>query len=149
MGTSFDLGRGRTARLATSFLTPGAMVGCALAAIGCAKESASGPGAVAQLADPWKRLGPGGGGAQFNPTIRPDDPATALVTSDMTGTFLTRDGGASWTMIMVDGTATSIAFDPVVPTTLYAGTNAGTLLRSTDTGDQWSLVYPHPATIIG
>src|SRR5512132_1918641 len=98
---------------------------------------------------PWRRLGPGGGGAQYNPTIQPGDPNTALVTSDLTGTFLTRDGGKSWRIIKLDATATSVTFDPVQPATIYAGTNAGTLYRSVDTGTSWSLVYPSPSTVTG
>ena len=143
------------------------LIGCALAPVlGCTKPPetvAPKRDAVVQLADtgvynapsnnavksPWRRLGPGGGGAQYIPTIQPRDPATALVSSDMTGTFLTRNGGASWTMLKLEGTTKSITFDPVVPTTLYAGNDAGMLLRSIDSGGKWSLVYPSPSSVTG
>lgn len=161
------LDRVRTISILHVHLIRGALLGCALAPVlGCAREPetvAAGRAAVVQLADtgirnspnsnaakiPWKRLGPGGGGAQFTPTLQPGDPATALVASDVTGTYLTRNGGASWTMIMLDGTTDSIAFDPVVPSTIYAGTNHGMLLRSIDTGASWSLVYPRPGSVTG
>lgn len=167
MSTSCELDGGRTARFGSLFPIRMTAIGCALASVlGCTMQTetvGSTRDAVVQLEDtgvyhgpssnavksPWKRLGPGGGGAQFTPTIHPRDPATALVTSDLTGTFLTRNGGASWTMIKLEGTTTSIAFDPVKPTTIYAGTNAGMLLRSMDTGGKWGLVYPRPATVTG
>ena len=43
----------------------------------------------------WTVLGPGGGGAQFNPAVSPHDPKRVLVSCDMTGAYLTEDGGAS------------------------------------------------------
>ncbi|MEZ4301994.1 MAG: hypothetical protein R3B70_44100, partial [Polyangiaceae bacterium] len=88
-------------------------------------------------------------GAQFWPTVQPGHPDTALVTSDLTGTFITRNGGQSWAMRMLDGTTTSLAFDPSMPDTIYAGTNVGTLLRSSDTGTSWARIYPDPSTVTG
>src|SRR6266566_6004787 len=43
-------------------------------------------------------IGPGGGGAMFNPTISPHDANTVLVSCDMTGSYITHDGGQSWRM---------------------------------------------------
>jgi hypothetical protein len=40
-------------------------------------------------------VGQGGGGATFHPTISPHDPNTVLVACDMTGAYITRDGGRS------------------------------------------------------
>src|SRR5450432_2462566 len=92
-------------------------------------------------------MGPGGGGAMFNPTISPHDPNTVLVSSDMTGSFITHDGGATWRMFNLRGVARFFAFDPADPKTIYAGT--GALWRSTDAGESWRLVYPKPSTIRG
>lgn len=89
--------------------------------------------------------GPGGGGSMFNPTISPHDPNTVLVSSDMTGSFITHDGGATWRMFNLRGVAHFFAFDPADPKTIYAGT--GALWRSTDAGETWKLVYPKPGTI--
>ena len=44
----------------------------------------------------WKIIGPGGGGAQFIPTISPHDSRTVLVACDMTGAYITHDGGQNW-----------------------------------------------------
>ena len=37
--------------------------------------------------------GPGGGGAMFHPTISPHDVNTVLVACDMTGSYISHDGG--------------------------------------------------------
>lgn len=97
--------------------------------------------------DSWTVRGPGGGGAQFRPTISPHDPAVVLVSCDMTGTYLTKDGGASWRMVNLRGGASFFVFDPVDPNTVYARTLG--LWRSTDLGDTWTLVHPDPATVTG
>lgn len=92
-------------------------------------------------------LGPGGGGAMFNPTISPHDPSTVLVSCDMTGAYITHDGGASWRMFNLRGVIRFFVFDPVDPKTIYAANNA--LWRSTDDGNTWKLVYPRPSAIKG
>lgn len=97
----------------------------------------------------WKRPGPGGGGAMYVPTLKPDDPQTAIVASEMGGTLLTRDGGHSWRMLKFNGTTTSIAFDPVSTATVYVGTNNGNVYRSVDAGERFSLLYPQPKSVIG
>jgi len=51
----------------------------------------------------FKVLGPGGGGAMFNPTISPHDSNTVLISCDMTGAYITHDGGQSWRMFNLRG----------------------------------------------
>src|SRR5688572_27650574 len=97
--------------------------------------------------DAWKILGPGGGGAQFYPTVSPHDPRLVLVACDMTGSYISRDGGESWRMFNLRGVARSFAFDPSDPKTLYAMTSV--LWRSTDSGSTWHMVWPHPARVTG
>jgi len=41
----------------------------------------------------------------FLPTISPHDPKVALVACDMTGSYLTTDGGVSWRMFNLRGAA--------------------------------------------
>ena len=101
----------------------------------------------AQRLDRWRIIGPGGGGAQFYPTISPHDPARVLVACDMTGSYLTHDGGASWRMFNLRGTTRFFLFDPVNPDVLYA--RGIGLWRSTNTGKSWALVHPNPATVTG
>ena len=103
--------------------------------------------ASAQAARPgdFRVLGPGGGGAMFHPTISPHDPQTVLVACDMTGAYITHDGGRSWRMFNLRGTVRFFAFDPKQPKVLYAGVDG--LWRSTDGGESWNLVWPNPASI--
>src|SRR3954468_14494406 len=48
--------------------------------------------------DKWEVVGPGGGGGQFSPTISPHTPSDVLAACDMTGSFISHDGGESWRM---------------------------------------------------
>src|SRR5436853_2883991 len=67
-------------------------------------------------------IGPGGGGAMFNPTISPHNANTVLISCDMTGSYITHDGGRSWRMFNLRSTVKFFAFDPKSPDTLYAET---------------------------
>jgi photosystem II stability/assembly factor-like uncharacterized protein len=89
--------------------------------------------------------GPGGGGAMFNPSISPHDPNTVLISCDMTGSYITHDGGQSWRMFNLRGVVRFFVFDPLDAKVIYA--QATGLWRSTDRGETWELVYPPPASI--
>ncbi|MBV9574422.1 MAG: hypothetical protein JOY93_10235, partial [Acidobacteriales bacterium] len=93
----------------------------------------------------FRVLGPGGGGAMFNPTISPHDPNTVLVSCDMTGAYVTHDAGQTWRMFNLRGVVRYFVFDPVDPDTIYAATKV--LWRSTDAGKTWKLVYPKASAI--
>ncbi len=95
----------------------------------------------------FRVIGPGGGGAMFNPTISPHDPNTVLISCDMTGSYITHDGGRSWRMFNLRGTTHFFVFDPLNPHTIYAETIG--LWRSTDDGQSWKLVYPKPSAVRG
>src|SRR5664279_1681874 len=49
-------------------------------------------------AEDFTVVGPGGGGAMFNATISPHDPNEVLIACDMTGSYISHDGGSSWRM---------------------------------------------------
>jgi len=102
-------------------------------------------GPATTVANRWQVLGAGGGGALFHPTISPHDPDFALVGCDMTGTYVTHDGGQSWRMINLQQIARQFVFDPVDPNVVYA--RAGGLYKSADRGRTWVLLYPNPATV--
>ena len=74
----------------------------------------------------------------FHPLVSPHDPATALVACDMTGAYITHDGGRSWRMFNLRGVIRFFVFDPSFPGVIYAQNN--NLWRSRDNGATWSLV---------
>ena len=92
-------------------------------------------------------IGPGGGGAMFHPTISPHDVNTVLIACDMTGAYITHDGGRSWRMFNLREVVSFFVFDPRDPKTMYA--QASGLWRSSDSGQSWKLVYPKPSTVKG
>src|ERR1035437_10671398 len=98
-------------------------------------------------ADNFTVVGPGGGGAMYHATISPHDPNEVLVACDMTGAYISHDGGHSWRMFNLRGTVQFFAFDPVRPRVIYAATKA--LWCSTDDGESWNLVWPRPSTVSG
>ena len=59
--------------------------------------------ALAERPGGFRVIGPGGGGAMFNPTISPHDPNTVLISCDMTGSYITHDGGRTWRMFNLRG----------------------------------------------
>ncbi|MCD6404470.1 MAG: hypothetical protein J7M19_01430 [Planctomycetes bacterium] len=95
--------------------------------------------------DDWKVIGPGGGGTQYIPTISPHDTDRVLVRCDMTGSYISNDGGNTWRMFNLGSTTRFFVFDPVDPNVIYAK-NVG-LFRSTDAGETWNLVHPRPADV--
>src|SRR3954470_339363 len=101
----------------------------------------------AQRPGNFRVIGPGGGGAMFNPTISPHDPNTVLVSCDMTGSYVTHDGGRTWRMFNLRGVVSWFVFDPLDAKTMYAYATA--LWRSTDSGETWNLVYPNPSAVKG
>ncbi len=105
------------------------------------------PSAPGARNDAWEVIGPGGGGAQFHPTVSPLDPNVVFVNCDMTGSYLTKDGGKSWRMINLRGVTQFFVFDPSNVNTFYIH-NRG-LWRSTDAGATWALVQPNPKSVTG
>ncbi|MBX2924007.1 MAG: hypothetical protein KF746_17545 [Chitinophagaceae bacterium] len=95
--------------------------------------------------DAWGYAGYGGGGAMFYPTVSPFDPGHAFVACDMTGSFVTYDGGESWRMFNLRGPVHFFTFDPSDPNTVYA--NSIALFKSTDKGNTWNVVYPSASDI--
>jgi photosystem II stability/assembly factor-like uncharacterized protein len=97
------------------------------------------------LAQVPRIVGPGGGGAMFHVTISPHDPNEVLLSCDMTGAYISHDGGHQWRMFNLRGTVHFFTFDPVQPHTLYAATDV--LWRSIDDGTTWQLLWPHPSSV--
>lgn len=90
-------------------------------------------------------VGPGGGGAMFHVTISPHDANEVLLSCDMTGAYISHDGGHHWRMFNLRSSVRFFAFDPVHRHTLYAATDA--LWKSTDDGERWQLLWPRPQAV--
>jgi photosystem II stability/assembly factor-like uncharacterized protein len=99
--------------------------------------------AQATRQDAWQIVGPGGGGTMIGPTISPHDPSLVVEHCDMTGGYITQDGGLSWRMFNLREGIETFAFDPGNPKRIYAGNTA--LWRSDDTGRTWRMLFPNPA----
>src|SRR5438093_13382377 len=97
-----------------------------LVAIACAAAG------TAPRFDQWKIIGPGGAGGMFLPTISPHDPKIVIERCDMTGSYISLDGGESRRMFNLRSGTSAFAFDPARPNVIYASTAA--LWRSEDTG---------------
>lgn len=95
----------------------------------------------------WKRIGYGGGGAMFYPEVSPHDPGFAFVSCDMTGAYVTYNGGESWNMFNLRSPVDFYVFDPQDSNTVYA--NSIGLFKSTDKGATWNLLYPLPSETTG
>jgi photosystem II stability/assembly factor-like uncharacterized protein len=94
----------------------------------------------------WIRIGPGGGGATFIPTFSYADANRFIIRCDMTGAYLTKDGGSSFSQINYPNGSYSFAFDPMDPEVIYIGSNA--LNSSSDGGKTWKRIFPAEEEII-
>jgi photosystem II stability/assembly factor-like uncharacterized protein len=83
----------------------------------------------------------------FNPAVSPHDPDYAYVACDMTGSFVTYNGGKSWRMFSLRGPVKYFVPDPVNPDIVYAKSIA--LFKSVDRGNTWNILYPAPSEING
>lgn len=97
--------------------------------------------------DLWGYVGYGGGGAMFYPAISPHDDNYAFVACDMTGSYVTYNGGESWRMFNLRGPVDYFVFDPHNENTVYA--NSIGLFKSTDRGKTWSIFYPDASLVAG
>jgi len=98
--------------------------------------------AQAQRPGDFNVIGPGGGGAMFNPTTSPHDVNTILISCDMSGSYITHDWCRTWRMFNLRGVVTFFASIRGFPRLCYA--HATGLWRSTDSGKNWSLFIRPP-----
>jgi len=67
--------------------------------------------------------------------VDPTDPDIIHVTTNL-GYVRSTDGGATWTL-KKQGSASALAVNPLIPSTLYIGRHNDGVYRSTDGGDTW------------
>jgi photosystem II stability/assembly factor-like uncharacterized protein len=101
----------------------------------------------------WKIIGPGAGGGVFIPTISPFDTNLVFSKGDMTGAFVTYDGGKNWKLFNLMSVVQDFKFDPVDPDVVYAasrgylydedrGSGLTLLFRSENRGKTWKVIFP-------
>jgi photosystem II stability/assembly factor-like uncharacterized protein len=84
--------------------------------------------------------------------FHPSCPGTIFVATQV-GFFRTTDNGQSWDLMSMDGDAlkcadaNAVAIDPQEPSTVYAGTNSGKVIKSVDGGETWVELYDYGGTI--
>lgn len=116
------------------------------------KQSVS-DGRTGTVQNSWKVIGPGGGGGVLKPTISPFNPNFVLAHCDMTGTYVTTNGGMSWKMKNLWNVPDDFEFDPSDSSTVYVatrgflhsedrGSGISLLLRSSDKGETFTIIYP-------
>ena len=92
--------------------------------------------------EPWQPVGLGGSGGMFALAVSPLDPQLMMLNCDMSGAYITRDGGRTWRMIhhrmLGSNTRCSPVFHPTVPGRVYAVSGDMDELRlSEDAGTTW------------
>lgn len=98
----------------------------------------------------WEPLGLDGGGSMYSIAGSPHDPKTVMISSDMSGAFISRDRGRSWTMIhhkFVRGNSRcQPLFDPENAKRIYfpKASGSATLCKSDDGGVTWAEVRKTP-----
>ncbi|WP_455637393.1 WD40/YVTN/BNR-like repeat-containing protein [Parabacteroides sp.] len=96
--------------------------------------------------DSWQRIGPGGGGSTFIPTFSSHSPDHYLIRCDMTGAYLTENGGESYDLINFPNGSSCFAYDPNNANTIYIGSSF--LSKSKDGGKTWERIFPKQNEII-
>jgi photosystem II stability/assembly factor-like uncharacterized protein len=121
--------------------------------IGCKHENKRSVSLNGDAESLWKVIGPGGGGGVFLPTISPFDKNLVLTHCDMTGAYISSDGGEDWRMFNLWTVPNDFEFDPVDSNIIYTATHGyrysedrgsglSMLYRSDDRGKHWRIVYP-------
>ncbi len=101
----------------------------------------------------WQPLGLNGGGGMFAPAINPVDPRTMMLNCDMSGAYITRDGGEHWTMIdhtqLRASTLCRPAFHPADSRSIFAAQAGQGMKVSHDGGVHWQPVTGTPNDLCG
>jgi len=102
----------------------------------------------------WEPVGISGGGSMYAPAISPADPNLMMLNCDMSGAYLSRDGGVTWQLIphlqLASSTRCRPGFHPSDSNTIYAAHGWwGGMRVSRDAGDTWEAVPGAPEALVG
>lgn len=111
-----------------------------LLSLACVVLSFCGSSQKAAELTQWEKIGPGGGGSTFIPTFSYHSPDKFLVRCDMTGAYLTNDGGSSYQQINFANGSSCFAYDPNDSATMFIGSTG--LNKSCDGGRTWEQIFP-------
>ncbi len=126
---------------------PLALVGsvpCALALAALALGTCPPRARAAPATEAWEPVGLSGGGGMFGPAISPVDGRRMMVHCDMSGAYVTADGGRSWRMVhhreLTSNTRCRPAWHPTKAEVVFspAGGDGRRLMVSTDGGTRWA-----------
>lgn len=96
----------------------------------------------------WTPLGLSGGGGMNTPAVSPADPNEMMVNCDMSGAYISLDGGLNWRMIncsqLRSSTRCRPAFHPTDPKTVYAADGWNGVKVSHDRGVTWTFTGKLP-----
>jgi len=99
-------------------------------------------GSYAPLVNGWQPVGLSGGGAMFTPVISRADPNLMMINCDMSGCYISTDGGRLWSMVPYRQRRSHIRCKPAMhPTSaniiLAPDGYGGLLKRTSDMGNAW------------
>jgi len=103
-------------------------------------------GVTAPKVGGWEPIGFSGGGAMFSPAISGADPNLMMINCDMSGVYISTDGGRLWKMIhhkqLTSNTRCKPGFHPKDPRIIYAsdGYGGARLKVSRDKGETWEVI---------
>jgi len=102
----------------------------------------------------WESLGLSGGGGMFSPAISPIDPDLMMLSCDMSGAYISEDGGRHWRMIhhlqLQGNTRCRPGFHPQDRNTIYMSDGRSGKLKVThDRGVHWTAIGDLPESPTG
>jgi len=101
----------------------------------------------------WEPVGLSGGGGMFAPAISPVDPNLMMLSCDMSGAYISQDGGRHWRMIhhqqLQGNTRCSPGFHPQDRDTIYMADGWRGLKVTHDRGRHWTSVGDLPGAPTG
>ncbi len=101
---------------------------------------------IVEESQQWKKIGPGGGGSTFIPTFSYSSTDDFMIRCDMTGAYITNNGGLSYAQVNFPNGSSSFAYHPSDSAILFIGSS--TLNRSKDGGKSWQTIFPKESDII-